>query len=73
MTKRNVAWLVAIVVVGIGAWIPLGFVWGLIAAVAVLIGSELMERARRKRRRAARGITKAPSVTDAIKSRRGRG
>jgi nitrogen fixation protein FixH len=72
MTKRNVMWLVVLVAVGVIVAISVSLVWGLLAAGAVLVSSELFERARRKRLRAARGITSRPSVTDAIRSRRGR-
>lgn len=70
MTKRNIAWLVAIVAVGVGVTLVAGVVWGLIAAGVVLVVSELVERAVRRKRRAARGASGAPSLGDAINSRR---
>ena len=70
MSKRNVAWLVAVIGVGVLVWITAGLLWGVLAAVVTLIGSELIERARRKRLRAARGVTDRPSLTDAVKARR---
>ncbi len=70
MSKRNVAWLSVTLGVGVLVWITAGFVWGLLAAVATLIASEIFERARRKKRRAARGETGSPSLADALKARR---
>ena len=72
MSKRNIIWMVAILAVGIGVWIATGPLWGILAAVGVLIASEAIERQRRKRLRAARGVTDAPSVKDAITVRRKR-
>jgi hypothetical protein len=43
-----------------------------LAAVGVLIISEVVERQRRRRLRAARGETEPPSVKDAITTRRKR-
>jgi nitrogen fixation protein FixH len=54
MSKRNVVWLVAIVVVGAIAWVAVTWWIGLVAAGATLAVSELFERAARKRRRASR-------------------
>ncbi|HEY5662861.1 MAG TPA: hypothetical protein VIS05_02370 [Ilumatobacter sp.] len=70
MSKRNVAWLVVIVVVGVSVWAVAGFVWGLAAAAGTLILSEAIERVVRRRRRAARGHTGGPSLRDAIGTRR---
>lgn len=72
MSKRNIAWLVAVVAVGIGVGIAAGWVWGVLAALATLMVSELVERSRRRRLRAAQGVESAQSVTDAIGSRRRR-
>jgi len=72
MSKRNVAWLLVTVGVGVLVWITGGLVWGLLAAAATVFASELFERARRKQRRAARGETGSPSLADAVKARRKR-
>ena len=72
MSKRNLAWLIVIVAVGIVVWVSSGILWGLLASAVTLIGSELIERAARKRRRAARGVTWSPSLSDAVKARRRR-
>ena len=72
MSKRNVAWLVAVVAVGVLVWTVSSIVWGVLAAAATLAASEVVERARRKRRREARGDTSAHSLSDAVKSRRRR-
>ena len=73
MSRRNVIWLVAIVVVGAVVWIAAGWLWGLLAAVATLVVSEVVERRRRARLRRERGAD-APqvSVRDAVKQRRRR-
>ena len=55
MSKRNIVWLVAIVLVGAIAWIAVAWWFGLVAAGVTLAVSEAFERAARKRRRAARG------------------
>lgn len=72
MSTRNIAWLVAVVAVGVGVWIAAGPLWGIVAAVVVLITSELFERKRRRRLRAARGVTEKPSLKDAVATRRRR-
>jgi hypothetical protein len=72
MSKRNVAWLIAVVAVGAVVWITAGVLWGLLAAAVTLAASELLERSRRKRLRAARGETSAPSLKDAVTTRRKR-
>ena len=69
MSKRNVVWLVVVIGVGVLVWITAGLLWGVLAAAVTLIGSELIERARRKKRRAARGETGSPSLADAVKAR----
>lgn len=53
MSKRNVMWLAAILAVGAVAWIALGVVWGIVAALVTLAVSEVVERRARARRRAA--------------------
>jgi len=72
MSKRNVAWLVVVVAVGVLVWVVSSIVWGVLAAAATLAVSEVAERARRRRRRAARGDTSAHSLSDAMKARRRR-
>ncbi len=58
MTKRNMAWLAAVLAVGVLGWIAVGIVVGLIAAAAMLVVSEVIERrARTKRRTAVREST----------------
>ena len=49
MSKRNIVWLVAIVVVGVAVAFAAGWLWGLLAAVVVLVVSEVVERTRRRR------------------------
>lgn len=71
MTRRNVAWLVTVVVVGVVAGLRWGWVVGLLGALAVLVVSEVYERARRARLRRERGAVGPPTgVRDALKSRR---
>jgi MFS superfamily sulfate permease-like transporter len=72
MSKRNIAWLVAVVVVGVVGSIALGIGWGLLAAAVVLVVSELVERSARRRRRAARGETDPVSLRDAVTHRKRR-
>lgn len=64
-------WLVAVVVVGVVVAIATNVVWGLIAAGATLLASEVVERTRRQRLRAARGA-EGSALRDAIGSRRKR-
>lgn len=54
MSKRNMAWLAVMIAVGVLGWLALGWLAGLIAAAAVLIISEFVERRARARRRATR-------------------
>jgi Flp pilus assembly protein TadB len=68
MSKRNLMWLAAIVLVGVVTTVAAGFTWGLISAGVILVVSEVVERARRRRRRQA-GAT-IPSARDAIVTRR---
>jgi hypothetical protein len=70
VSRRNLAWLVVVVGAGLVVGVTAGWLWGVLAAVAVLAISETVERTLRKRRRAARGITEAPKLRDAITSRR---
>lgn len=72
MSKRNIAWLVAIIAIGVVVALIANVVWGLIAAAVVLVVSELVERSARRKRRAARGVTGGSSLGDAIESRRKR-
>lgn len=53
ISKRNIAWLIAIAVVAAIVWLAVGWVWGLVAGGAVLVVSEFVERAERRRRRTA--------------------
>ena len=64
-------WLVAVVVVAVVVAIATNVVWGLIAAGATLLASEVVERTRRQRLRAARGA-EGSALRDAIGSRRKR-
>jgi hypothetical protein len=72
MSKRNTAWLIAILAVGGVVWISAGPLWGLITGFATLIASEVIERSARKRKRAARGETDSPSLKDAVARKRRR-
>lgn len=56
MSKRNLAWLVAILAVGVLGWLTFGIVPGLIAAAITLAVSEVVERRARAQRRAARDV-----------------
>jgi hypothetical protein len=53
MSKRNMIWLVVVLAVGALAWLAFGLVVGLIATVLALVLSEVIERAARRKRRAA--------------------
>ena len=66
-------WLVAVVVAGVVVGVLAGWLWGVLAAVATLAVSEVVERTRRARIRRARGDD-APrvSVRDAVGPRRRR-
>jgi hypothetical protein len=70
MSKRNIAWLVVVVVVAVVGSITLGIGWGLLAGVVVLVISEVVERSARRRRRAARGETEPVSHLSAIAHRK---
>lgn len=72
MSRRNMIWLGAVVVVGAVIGVTAGWVWGIVAAGAVLVFSEIVERARRQRLRSERGAEGVPSVRDAITHRRRR-
>lgn len=50
LSKRNLAWLAAIVIAGLLVGISVGPWWGVLAAVVVLVVSEVVERTRRSRR-----------------------
>lgn len=71
MSRRNVVWLVAIVGVGVVVALVAGWLWGVLAAVATLVVSEVVERRRRARLRRERG-TDGPRVRDVIGQRRRR-
>lgn len=70
MSRRNVIWSVAIVVVAVVVWIAAGWLWGVLAAIATLVVSEVVERQRRARLRRERGDAPPASVRDVIKQRR---
>lgn len=53
MSKRNIAWLGAVLAVGVLGWMAIGIVVGLLAAAAMLIVSEVVERRARTKRRTA--------------------
>jgi hypothetical protein len=71
MSKRNLVWLAAIVVVGAVVWLLAGWLWGIITAIVVLVVSEFVERRRRASRRAARGAS-GSALRDTIDTRRKR-
>ncbi len=68
MTKRNIAWLSAIVVIGAVASLRFGIVVGLVAAAITLVASEIVERVRRRRRRSQRSATSAPNSSPALEA-----
>ncbi|MEO6571068.1 MAG: hypothetical protein ABIO83_05925 [Ilumatobacteraceae bacterium] len=72
MSKRNILWLIVVGAITAIVWITTGWIWGILAGIATLVVSELIERSRRSRRRAARGETGAPRLSEALKSRRSR-
>ena len=70
MSKRNLVWLAAIVVVGAVLWIAFSWLWGVVGGIAVVVVSEFVERSRRTKRRAARGDTSNHSVLGVVKRKR---
>ena len=44
MSKRNMTWLAVVVAVGALVWLAFGVVFGLLAAAATLVVSEVVER-----------------------------
>ncbi len=70
MSKRNMIWLAAIVVVFVAVWLTTSFLWGLLSGAVVLIVSEFVERGARKRRVAARGGDPVTPVRSSIKRKR---
>jgi len=70
MSKRNLFWLVATITAGVVVGVIAGWLWGIVAAVVVLTASEVIERVRRRKLRAASGVEGSPSVKDAITQRR---
>ncbi|MEL6893605.1 MAG: hypothetical protein AAFP84_18580 [Actinomycetota bacterium] len=50
MSKRNLIWLVAVIAVGVIAWLVGGWILGLIGAGVTLAISEVVERTARRRR-----------------------
>ena len=53
MSKRNMTWLAVVIVVGVLGWLAVGWLVGVIAAVAMLVVSEVVERRARAQRRRA--------------------
>ena len=51
MSKRNMTWLAVVVAVGALVWLAFGVVFGLLAAAATLVVSEVVERRVRAKRR----------------------
>lgn len=72
MSKRNAVWLGAVILVGASLWLAFSIVWGIVGAIGVLVASEIIERSRRRKRRAARGAGTSPSVLDVMKRQRPR-
>ena len=60
MMKRNVVWLVVIIAVGLLGWLAFGIIVGMLAAVATLILSEVIER--RGKSKAARQLATPPEA-----------
>ncbi len=54
MSKRNVVWLIAVLLVTAIVWVAAGVVWGLLAGAVTLVISEVVERRARAQRRTAR-------------------
>ena len=52
MSRRNMSWLVVVLVVGALGWFAFGIAAGLLAAAATLVVSEVVERRARRQRRA---------------------
>jgi hypothetical protein len=73
VSRRNVVWLVAIVVVGVVGGVLAGWLWGVVAAGVTLVVSEVVERMRRQRIQRERGDgARKTSVFDVVTSRRRR-
>ena len=70
MSKRNMIWLAAIVVVFVAVWLSTSFLWGLLSGTVMLVASEFVERRARKRRVAARGAAPVTPVRSSIKRKR---
>lgn len=70
MAKRNVVWLVVIVVVGVVVWVAAGWLAGLVAAGAVLLVSEVFERARRRRAARSEGRPAPAPLSNVAKRRK---
>jgi len=54
VSKRNMTWLAAVVVIGVLGWLVVGIIVGIVAAALTLVASEVIERRARAQRRAAR-------------------
>jgi len=57
VSKRNMIWLVAVIAVGVIAWLTIGIIAGLVAAAVMLAASEFVERRARTQRRQASSDT----------------
>ena len=62
----------AIVVVAVVAGIAFGLLWAFVAGGAVLVASELVERAARRKRRQATGAAGSPSPLRTVFAKRRR-
>ncbi len=62
-------WLGAVVVVGVVVAVAVSVLWGLVAGVATLVVSDVVERVRRRRRALATG-SQVPSIRDVFSRRK---
>ncbi len=53
MSKRNIVWLIVVIVSGVIGVLVFGFPWGLVVPAVTLAVSEVVERRRRSQLRAA--------------------
>ena len=70
MSKRNLAWLVVVFGTTVLVGVAVGWLSGVFAGATVLLVSELYERDRRRRRRAAQGDDGARPLRDTVDRRR---
>ena len=61
MSKRNMTWLAAVVVIGVLGWLVFGIIVGIVAAALTLVASEVIERRARAQRRAVRNAASDPA------------